>query len=118
LFIQIGMIPSIFVTLFYYNIFLFSMSLLCSSCIFDIVLISNDDFHMFVKRLVQYSSGLGGRFYVSAVLRYYIYLRMLSNIRERIVDRRCDRPVESLCNRPFVHRQSRARSRRMRHGYA
>jgi hypothetical protein len=112
------MIPCIFVTLFYFNIFLFSMSLLCSSCIFDIVLISNDDFHMFVKRLVQYSSVLGGRFYVSVVLRYYIYLRMLPNVRERMVDHRCDRPVESLCNPPFVHRQSRARSRRRRHGYA
>jgi hypothetical protein len=111
------MIPCIFVTLFYFNIFLFSMFLLCSSCIFDIVLISNDDFHMFAKRLVQYSSGLGGRFYVSVVLRYYIYLQMLSNVREHVVDRRCDRPVVSLCNPPFVHMQSRARSRRRRHGY-
>jgi hypothetical protein len=85
------------------------MSLLCSSCLFDIVLISNDDFHMFVKRLVQSSSGLGGRFYVSVVLRYYIYLRMLPNVRECMVDRRCDRHVESLYNPPFVHRQSRAR---------
>jgi hypothetical protein len=112
------MIDCIFVTLFYFNIFLFSMSLLCFSCIFDIVLISNDDFYMFVKRLVQHSSGLGDIFYVSMVLRYYIYLRMLSNVREHVVDRRCDRPVESLCNPPFVHRQSRARSRRRRHGYA
>jgi hypothetical protein len=104
------MIPCIFVTLFYFNIFLFSMSLLCSSCTFDIVLISNDDIHMFVKRLVQYSSGLCGRFYVSVVLRYYIYLCMLPNVQERVVDSRCDRPVESLCNPPFVHRQSRARS--------
>jgi hypothetical protein len=104
------MISCIFVTLFYLNIFLFSMSLLCSSCIFDIVLISNDDFYMFVKRLVQYSSGLGGRFYVSMVLRYYIYLQMLPNVREHVVDRRCDGPIESLCNSSFVHRQSRARS--------
>jgi hypothetical protein len=73
---------------------------------------------MFVKRLVQYSSGLGGRFYVSVVLRYYIYLRMLPNVRERVVDRRCNRLVESLCNPPFIHRQSRARSRWRRHGYA
>jgi hypothetical protein len=112
------MIPCIFVKFFYFNIFLSSMYLLCSSCIFDIVLISYDDFHMFVKRLVQYSSGLGGRFYVSVVLRYYIYLRMLPNVREHVVDHRCDRPIESLCNPPFVHRQSRARSRRRRHGYA
>jgi hypothetical protein len=112
------MITCIFAILFYFNIFLFSMSLFCSSCIFDIVLINNDNFHMFVKRLVQYSSGLGGRFYVSVVLRYYIYLRMLPNVRERVVDRRCDRPVESLCNPPFVHRQSRARSRRRMHSYA
>jgi hypothetical protein len=102
------MIPCIFVILFYFNIFLFSMSLLCSSCIFVIVLNSNDDFHMFIKPLVQYSSGLGGRFYISVVLRYYIYLRMLSNVRERVVDRGCNRPIESLCNPPFVHRQSRA----------
>jgi hypothetical protein len=112
------MIPCIFVTLFCFNIFLFSMSLLCSSCIFDIVLISNDDFHMFVKRLVQYLSGLGGRFYVSMVLRYYIYLRMFPNVRERVVDRGCDRSVKSLCNPPFVHRQSRAWLRWRRHGYA
>jgi hypothetical protein len=112
------MITCIFVTLFYFNIFLFSMSLLCSSCIFDIVLISNYDFHMFVRCLVQYSSGLGGRYYVSVVLRYYIYLWMLPNVRERVVDRRCDRPVKSFCNPPFVHRQSRARSRRRMHGYA
>jgi hypothetical protein len=104
------MIPCIFVTLFYFNIFLFSMYLLCASCIFDIVLISNDDFHMFVKCLVEYSSGLGGRFYVSMVLRYYIYLRMLPNVQERVVDHKCDRPVESLCNPPFIHRQSRERS--------
>jgi hypothetical protein len=94
------------------------MYLLCSSCIFDIVLISNDDFHMFVKCLVQYSSGLGGRFYVSVVLRYYIYLRMLPNVREHVVDHKCDRLVKSLSNPPFVHRQSRARSRQRRHGYA
>jgi hypothetical protein len=112
------MIPCIFVTLFYFNIFLFSMSLLCSSCIFDIVLISNDDFHMFIKRLVQYSSGLGGRFYVSVVLRYYIYLWMLPNVWERVVDCRSDRPVESLCNPPFVHMRSRAWSRWRRHDYA
>jgi hypothetical protein len=112
------MIPCIFVTLFYFNILLFSMSLLCSSCIFDIVVISTDDFYMFVKRLAQYSSGLGGRFYVSVVLRYYIYLQMLPNVWERVVDHRCDRVVESLCNPPFIRRQSRARSRRMRHGYA
>jgi hypothetical protein len=104
------MIPCIFVTLIYFNIFLFSVSLLCSSCIFDIVLISNDDFHMFVKRLVQYSSRLGGRFYVSVMLRHYIYLRMVPNVREHMVDRRCNRPIESLYNPPFVHRQSRARS--------
>jgi hypothetical protein len=73
---------------------------------------------MFVKRIVQYSSGLGGRFYISVVLRYYIYLRMLLNVRERVVDRMCDRPVESLCNPPFVHRQSSAGTRRRRHGYA
>jgi hypothetical protein len=79
------------------------MYLLCSSCIFDIVLISNDDFHMFVKCLVQYSSGLGGRFYVSVVLRYYIYLWMLPNVRECVVDHKCDRLVKSLCNPPFVH---------------
>jgi hypothetical protein len=112
------MIPCIFVTLFYFNIFLFSMSLLCSSCIFDKVLISNDDFHMFIKHLVQYLSVSGGRFYVSVVFKYYIYLRMLPNVRERVVDRRCDRPVESLCNPPFVHRQIRAWSRRSRHNYA
>jgi hypothetical protein len=62
-------------TLFYFNnILLLSMFLVCSSCMLDIVMIYDDYIHMFVKCLIRYSSGLGGAYYVSVVLRYYMYL--------------------------------------------
>jgi hypothetical protein len=58
-------------TLFYFNnIFMFIMFLVCSSIIFDIVIIDNELMHMFAKRLIQYSTELSGSHYVSMVLRY------------------------------------------------
>jgi hypothetical protein len=48
--------------------FLFILFLVYSSCIFDIVMISNYFIHMFVKHLVQFWIGLGGRYDVGVVL--------------------------------------------------
>jgi hypothetical protein len=59
---------------YFNNILLLSMFLVCSSCMLDIVMIYDDYIHMFVKRLIRYSSRLGGAYYVSVVLRYYMYL--------------------------------------------
>jgi hypothetical protein len=50
--------------------FLFIMFLLYSSSIFDIVMIDNEFMYKIAKRLIQYSSELSGRHYVSMVLRY------------------------------------------------
>ena len=49
---------------------------------------------LFIERLVYYSSVLGGRDYVSMVLRYYLSASA-SYILGHVVDRRGDRPVES-----------------------
>jgi hypothetical protein len=65
-------------TLFYFNILLlFIMFLVCSSYIFDIVMIDDEFMHMFVERLIQYSSDLSDTYYVSVVLDI-IYLWMHS----------------------------------------
>jgi hypothetical protein len=83
-------------TLFYFNnILLLSIFLVCSSCMLDIVMIYDDYIHMFVKRLLRYSSGLGGVYYVSMVLRYYMYLRMLPDVLRHVVDHGHERSVES-----------------------
>jgi hypothetical protein len=58
-------------TLFYFNtMFLFIMFLVYSSSIFDIVMIDNEFMPKNAKCLIQYSSELSGRHYVSMVLRY------------------------------------------------
>jgi hypothetical protein len=58
-------------TLCYFNIILlFIMFLVCSSLLLDIVMIDDEFMHMFANRLIQYSSELSGRHYVSMVLRY------------------------------------------------
>ena len=49
---------------------LFIMFLVCSSYMLDIVMIDDEFMHMFAKRLAQYLSELGGRYYVSVVLKY------------------------------------------------
>jgi hypothetical protein len=85
-------------TLFYFNI----MFLVCSSSIFDRVMIDNEFMHEIAKRLIQHSSELSGRHYVNMVLRYCLpadALYMLSHV----VDRGCDTPVESfVVHFPYV----------------
>jgi hypothetical protein len=73
---------------------LFNMFLVCSSLLLDIVMIDDEYMHMFVERLVQYSSELSSRHYISMVLRYCLpadALYMLGHV----VDRGCDTPDES-----------------------
>jgi hypothetical protein len=83
-------------TLFYFNIiFLFIMFLVCSSSIFDIVMIDYEFMHMFAKCLIQYLSGLSDSQYVSVVLRYCMpadALYMLGSVVDRGRD---NNPVES-----------------------
>jgi hypothetical protein len=82
-------------TLFYFNtIFLFIMFLVCSSNIFDIVMIDNEFMHEITKRLIQYSSELRGRHYVRMVLRYCLPADALY-IPGHVVDHGCDTLVES-----------------------
>jgi len=51
---------------------LFIMFLVCSSSIFDIVMIDNEFMYKFAKRLAPDSRELSGRSYVGVVLRYYL----------------------------------------------
>jgi hypothetical protein len=51
---------------------LFIMFLVFSSCIFNIVIVADEFMHIFVERLIQFSRELGGTYYVSVVLRYYL----------------------------------------------
>jgi hypothetical protein len=82
-------------TLCYFNIMLlFIMFLVCSSLLFDIVMIDDEFMHMFAKRLIQYSSELSGRHYVSIVLRYCLLADAPYTL-GHMVDRRCDTPIES-----------------------
>ena len=51
---------------------LFIMLLVCSSSIFDIVMIDNEFMYKFAKRLALDTWELSGRSYVGVVLRYYL----------------------------------------------
>jgi len=51
---------------------LFIMLLVCSSSIFDIVMIDNQFMYEFAKRLALDVWELRGRSYVGVVLRYYL----------------------------------------------
>jgi len=51
---------------------LFIMFLICSSSIFDTVMIDNEFMYKFAKRLALDSRELCGRSYVGMVLRYYL----------------------------------------------
>jgi len=51
---------------------LFIMLLVCSSSIFDIVMIDNEFMYKFAKRLSLETWELSGRSYVGVVLRYYL----------------------------------------------
>jgi hypothetical protein len=82
--------------------FLFIIFLVCSSSIFDIVMIDNEFMYEIAKRLAQYSSELSGRHYVSMVLRYCLPANALY-MPGHVVDRRCDTPVESfVVHSPYV----------------
>jgi hypothetical protein len=70
------------------------MFLVCSSLLLDIVMIDDEYMYMFVECLIQYSSELSGRHYVSTVLRYCLPTDALY-ILGHVVDRGCDTPVES-----------------------
>jgi hypothetical protein len=52
-----------------------------------------------VERLIQFSRELGGTYYVSVVLRYYLPVNA-PYIPSCVVDRGCDRPVESYVIHP------------------
>jgi hypothetical protein len=70
------------------------MFLVCSSLLLDIVMIDDEYMHMFVERLIQYSSELSGRHYVSVVLRYCLPTNELC-MSGYVVDHGCDTPIES-----------------------
>jgi hypothetical protein len=71
------------------------MFLVCSSSIFDIVMIDYEFMHKFAKRLIQYSSGLSGSQYVSVVLRYCIPTDALYMLESMVDHERENNPVES-----------------------
>jgi hypothetical protein len=73
---------------------LFIMFLVCSSLLLDIVMIDDEFMHMFVERLIQYSSELSGRHYISVVLRYCLPADTLY-MPGHVVDHGCDTPIES-----------------------
>jgi hypothetical protein len=75
--------------------FLFILFLVYSSCIFDIVMISNDFMHMIAKHLVQLWIGLGGRYDVSVVLILNLPMNAPYILGHQVVDHGCDIPIES-----------------------
>jgi hypothetical protein len=90
-------------TLFYFNtMFLFIMFLVYSSSIFDIVMIDNEFMPKIAKRLIQYSSELTDRHYVSMVLRYCLPMDALY-MSGHVVDHESDTLVESfVVHSPYV----------------
>jgi hypothetical protein len=80
---------------------LFIMFLVCSSLLLDIVMIDDEYMYMFIERLIQYSSELSGRHYVSVVLRYCLPADALY-MPGHVVARICDTPVESFVVTPCV----------------
>jgi hypothetical protein len=89
--------------LFYLNtMFLFITFLVYSSSIFDIVMIDNEFMHKIAKRLIQYSSELSDRHYVSMVLRYCLHMDALYML-GHVIDCGSDTPVESfVVHSPYV----------------
>ena len=97
-------------TLLYFNILLLIQFLVYSSCIFDIVVIGDDYCHLIVKRLIQYSSELGGIHYVYVVSRYIVYLWRHSDVPGCVVVRVGDSCVGSSVVHPlYVERAERGR---------
>jgi len=70
------------------------MFLVYSSSTFDMVMIDNEFMHMFAKCLAPSAGGLGGRFYVSMVLRCCLPANAPYWL-GRVVDRGSDSSVES-----------------------
>jgi hypothetical protein len=89
-------------TLLYFNILLFIQHLVYSSCILDIVVIHDDYCHLTVKRIIQYSSELGGAYYVDVVSRYILYLRRQPDVPGRVVVRAGDNCVGSSVVHPHT----------------
>jgi hypothetical protein len=73
--------------------------LLYSSSIFDIMMINDKSTHLFIELLVYYARMLGSRKYVGMVLRYNL-LADSPYTQGRVVDRGCDRPIESFAVHP------------------
>ena len=65
---------------------------------------------MIVKRLIQYSSELGGAQYVDAVFRYFVYLRRHPNVPGPVVVLVGDNSVgSSVVHPPYVGLAERGR---------
>jgi len=81
---------------------LFIMFLVCSSSIFNIVMIDNEFIYKFAKRLALDSRELSGRSYVGVVLRYYLPGNV-SYWPGRVVVRDVDSFVDSyIVHPPFI----------------
>jgi hypothetical protein len=94
--------PFVMTLCYFTAMFLFIMFLVYSSSIFDIVMIDNEFMYKIVERLIQYSSELSGRWYVSEVLRYCLPANALY-MSGHVVDHGCDTPVESfVVHSPYV----------------
>jgi hypothetical protein len=79
------------------------MFLVCSSLLLDIVMIDDEFMHMFAKCLIQYSSELSGRHYISMVLRYCLSADALYML-GLVVDHGCDTPIESfVIHTPYMY---------------
>jgi len=70
------------------------MFIVCSSYIFDIVMIDNECIHMLVERLVLITRELGGRLSLRVVLRWYLPANA-SYWLGIVVDRGCEFTVAS-----------------------
>jgi hypothetical protein len=75
------------------------MFLVCSSSIFDIVLIDNEFMYKFAKRLALDARELGDRSHVSVVLRCYLSANV-SYLPSRVVVRDSDSFVDSYIVHP------------------
>jgi len=100
--IKIGII-SYLSLLLYSNciISIFIMLLVCSSSIFDIVMIDNEFMYKFAKRLALDSRELSGRLYVGMVLRYYLPAN-ISYWLGRVVVRDGDSFIDSYIVHPLL----------------
>jgi len=77
------------------------MFLVCSSSIFDIVIIDNEFMYKFAKRLALDTWELSGRSYVGLVLRYYLPANV-SNWPGCVVVRDGDNFVDSYIVHPLL----------------